>query len=201
MKKFLLLLTLSFMAVGLVACNSSTNSNTTTATTVAQQSTPLEGDVLVVYYSHTGTTKAFAENIANVTGGDLFELQTDPAYPKSPNDLVSYAGSNPTEYKDAKIPQLVSGVPNLADYEYVFLGTPIWYEDASLPVKAFLQSHDFNENQVVFPFTTAGNSDGQGALATIKTMINKGRVTNVLDSYADMSRSEQDILNWINENK
>lgn len=43
------------------------------------------GNVLVVYYSATGNTAAVARTIAEVTGGDLFEIT--PAEPYTDEDL------------------------------------------------------------------------------------------------------------------
>ena len=42
-------------------------------------------DVLVVYFSATGTTKDVAEKIASITNGDLYEIK--PAKPYSDADL------------------------------------------------------------------------------------------------------------------
>ena len=51
-----------------------------------EQSPVEERDVLVVYFSATGTTKGVAEKIADLTGGDIFEIV--PAVPYSAADLA-----------------------------------------------------------------------------------------------------------------
>ena len=85
------------------------------------------GKTLVVYFSATGNTEAAANYIAEITGGDLFELE--PADPYTNEDLnwrdedsrVVYEHDNP----DARDVELVADtVENWDEYDTVFIGYP-----------------------------------------------------------------------------
>ena len=88
---------------------------------------PSGGKTLVVYYSATGNTQEAANLIAELTGGDLFELE--PADPYTDEDLnysdensrVVYEHDNP----DAREVALAQDtVDNWDEYDTVFLGYP-----------------------------------------------------------------------------
>ena len=90
------------------------------------------GDVLVVYYSATGSTEKIAGYIADAAGGDVFELVPAEA--------------------------LVSSVPeNWESYDTVFIGYPIWWGIAAWPVNGFVAANDFTGKNIV-PFCTSLSS-------------------------------------------
>ena len=75
----------------------------------------IDKKVLIAYYSHSGNTKAAAEKIQSVTGGDLFEIKPSKEYPKDYNTLVNLAQTE--KQKDVK-PELTDN-GNIEDYEIV----------------------------------------------------------------------------------
>ena len=87
------------------------------------------GGTLVVYYSATGNTEQVANYIADITGGDLFELE--PAEPYTSDDL-DWTDDNSRvsqEYYDESLRdvELVADtVENWDSYDTVFIGYPIW---------------------------------------------------------------------------
>ncbi len=119
-----------------------------------------EPRVLVAYFSATGNTEGVANDIAQATGGDLFEIT--PADPYTSEDLnwtdensrVVYEYENPEE-RDT---ELVTYTPeNWADYDVVFIGYPIWWYDAAWPVEGFVEENDFT-GKTVIPFCTSSSS-------------------------------------------
>lgn len=93
----------------------------------ASQKETLTGKTLVVYFSATGNTESAANNIAQATGGDLFELE--PAEPYTDEDL-NYNNDNSRvsrEHEDESLRnvELVADtVENWDDYDTVFIGYP-----------------------------------------------------------------------------
>lgn len=117
--------------------------------------------VLVAYFSRAGenyavgrtekgNTAALAEIIAEETGGDLFEIKTKEAYPEKLKDVLETARR---EQKENARPELADKV-NLADYDVIFLGYPIWCSDMPMAVYTFLESNDF-EGKTIIPFATS----------------------------------------------
>lgn len=156
------------------------------------------GDVLVVYYSATGNTEQAAEYIAEVTGGDLFELE--PAEPYTDEDL-NWTDDNSRvsrEYADESLRdvELVSTtVENWDSYDTVYIGYPIWWGIAAWPVNGFVSANDFT-GKTVIPFATSSSS-GMGE---------SGELLAELAGTGDWQEgqrfssgvSETDVTEWVN---
>ena len=118
------------------------------------------GKTLVVYYSATGNTEQAATYIANITGGDLFELE--PADPYTDEDL-NYGNEDSRvsrEHEDESLRdvELVADtVDNWDSYDTVFIGYPIWWGIAAWPVDGFVEANDFT-GKTVIPFCTSASS-------------------------------------------
>lgn len=118
------------------------------------------GNTLVVYFSATGNTEQAANYIAEITGGDLFELEPAESYT---DDDLNWTDDNSRvsrEYEDESLRdvELVSDtVDNWEDYDTVFIGYPIWWGIAAWPVDTFVQVNDFT-GKTVIPFCTSSSS-------------------------------------------
>ncbi len=124
-----------------------------------------EPKVLIAYYSQSGNTKAVAEQIQAKFGGDLYEITLAAPYPAGERETIEIVG----QQREAGIlPELGGTVENMDEYDVVFIGTPIWFGTASLPVFAFVEAHsgDF-AGKTVIPFYTCGGGDAGGYVADI----------------------------------
>ncbi len=119
--------------------------------------------VLIAYYSQSGNTLAVAEQIQAKFGGDLFEIELAAPYPADERETIEIVGR---QREDNILPELSGTVENLNDYDIVFIGTPIWFGTASLPVRVFVEAHDFAGKTVV-PFYTCGGGDAGTYVADI----------------------------------
>lgn len=106
--------------------------------------------VLTVYFSHSGNTRKIAEQIQAKVGGDVFELQTVDPYPRDYNACVNQAKQ---EIADGHKPTLKSKLPNITDYDIVFIGSPVWWYTVAPPVSTFLSEYDLS-GKTVAPFCT-----------------------------------------------
>lgn len=133
--------------------------NTETGTSEEADSEAGSG-TLVVYYSATGNTEAAANYIADITGGDLFELE--PVEPYTDDDL-NWTDDNSRvtlEHEDESLRdvELVADtVDNWDSYDTVFIGYPIWWGIAAWPVDTFVEANDFTRKTVI-PFCTSSSS-------------------------------------------
>ena len=118
------------------------------------------GGTLVVYFSATGNTETAAGYIAQLTGGDLFEII--PADPYTDEDL-NYNDDNSRvsqEYADESLRDVeleADTVENWDSYDTVFIGYPIWWGIAAWPVSSFVEANDFT-GKTVIPFCTSASS-------------------------------------------
>ena len=113
---------------------------------------------LVAYFSASGTTKEAAERLATAAGADLFEIK--PVVPYSSADLnwMDKNSRSSVEMNDPDSrPEIAETIPNMADYDTVFIGFPIWWYVAPHIIHTFLESYDFSEKTLV-PFATSGGS-------------------------------------------
>lgn len=113
---------------------------------------------LVAYFSASGETKRAAERLAKAAGADLFEIR--PAVPYTGTDLNwndKHSRSSVEMNDPASRPEIAEICPNVADYDAVFVGFPIWWYVAPRIIATFLESHDFT-GKTMIPFATSGGS-------------------------------------------
>lgn len=126
--------------------------------------------ILVAYFSATGNTRPIAETIADLTGGDLFEIV--PAEPYTDDDL-NYSNDNcraNQEQNDAAArPEISGAVENMADYDIVLIGHPIWWGEEPRILDTFMESYDFSGKTVV-NFCTSGGSGVSTSTENLKAL-------------------------------
>jgi len=171
-----------------------------TDTDSANESTSAEdtsdhSDILVVYFSATGTTKGVAERIAAVTGGDLYEiLAADPytADDLNYNDSSSRSTSEQND-KNAR-PEIGSEDISLEGYTTVYLGFPIWWGEEPRILDTFVEKYSF-EGITVIPFCTSGGSGIGRSGPNMEALAGSG--TWLEGKRFSGNVSEADLQSWI----
>ncbi len=153
--------------------------------------------ILVAYFSATGTTKPLAEYAADILHADLYEIV--PADPYTAEDLAYYTGGRADqEQNDPTARPAISGfVADMAQYDTVLLGYPIWHGQAPRIISTFLESYDFS-GKTILPFCTS-HSSGIGSSAD--NLHGLAPNANWLEGErfaAETSREE--IGKWLDEN-
>jgi diketogulonate reductase-like aldo/keto reductase/flavodoxin len=122
------------------------------------------GKTLVAYFSATNTTRPLAEYASDILSADLYEII--PEIPYTDADLAYYTnGRADREQNDPAARPGISGrVENMADYDVIFLGYPIWHGQAPRIISTFLESYDLTGKTIV-PFCTS-HSSGIGSSDT-----------------------------------
>ncbi len=114
---------------------------------------------LVAYFSATGTTKGVAEALQTATGGDLFEIVPVEPYTAADLNYNTDCRANAEQQDPSARPAIAPDctVANMADYDVVFLGYPIWWGIPPKIMRTFVESYDLSGKTVV-PFCTSGGS-------------------------------------------
>ena len=118
--------------------------------------------ILVAYFSRTGdnyavgniakgNTHIVADMIAEAVGADTFEIKTLKDYPANYKECTEVANN---ELEENARPELAAKVPNMQDYDVIFLGYPIWWSDMPMAVYTFMESYDF-QGKTIIPFCTS----------------------------------------------
>lgn len=111
---------------------------------------PENSKVLVAYFSWGGTTRRMATQIAEQTGGTLFEIVPVTPYPTEYTPCTEVA----LEERDNNArPAIKDKVNNWDEYDIVFIGCPVWWHTAPMIINTFSESYDF-EGKIVVPFCT-----------------------------------------------
>ncbi|MBD5135440.1 MAG: flavodoxin [Lachnospiraceae bacterium] len=147
-------------------------------------------DVLIVYFSQTGTTKAVADKIQKLTGGDLLQIQEKDKYPNDYDKTVERAKK---ELNKKSFPKIKTQALNMKSYDVVYVGFPIWWHSTPRVVNTFLKQYNF-KGKTVIPFCTSGGSDISEALPEIKELC-KG--STILEGYTADSGSKSEIKKWL----
>ena len=208
MKKFLAILLTLLLVMGLAACggndseaaeDSSAATNDTATETQAEEleeeSAEVEGGVLVVYFSMTGTTRGIAEKIATITGADIYEIKAAQEYT---SDDLNYNDSETratVEQKDPTVrPEIGSDPVSLDGYTTVYIGYPIWWGEEPRIMDTFVESYDF-DGKTVIPFCTSGSSSIGNSGKNLATNAGSG---NWLDGQRfGGSTTEDELRGWI----
>lgn len=161
-----------------------------------QSSSELVDDVIIIYYSRTGNTEKIASIISEATGANLVHLETVEPYSDDDNELLKMFGDTVESYDQYPSPELATKIENLDQYKYVFIGTPVWYDAPAMPVRAFLETYTFTEDQIILPFATH-MSTGQGAYEKMMEIQPDVQMASLFDKRG---YTTEDIINWINEN-
>ena len=187
------------MAVALVTLTACGSTGTTASQPASDgaKAAASPGKVLVVYFSATGNTKRVAETIANHENATIFEIQ--PTEPYSDSDL-NYRDDNSRVVREHAQPQLrptyQGDVADWDSYDTVYIGYPLWWQQATHVVYTFVESHNFNGKKVI-PFCTSMSSSlGDSGQNLAKAAGTGDWQTGVRFSGG---ASDNDVLNWLQQ--
>lgn len=147
---------------------------------------------LVVYFSHTGTTKEVAVSIQELTGSDILRIREETKYPTVYSETTALAQK---EFNEGILPATTTRVLNWDQYDTIYVGFPIWYYKMPMIVESFLQNYEFDGKTVV-PFCTSGGSSISGAMDQINERCEGATVTS---GYTANSGSDTEITAWLAE--
>jgi flavodoxin len=154
------------------------------------------GRVLVIYYSWTGHTQDIAEQIAALTKGDTYRIQTQEEFKSSP----AFYARLKKELSNKIYPALAGNLPDVSNYDVVFVGAPVWWYTMATPMYSFLGQMDF-KNKKVIPFSTQGSNPGTflkdfTANAQNAQVGNYANFNNVGPEYNEAVHNK--IVHWLN---
>lgn len=114
--------------------------------------------VLVAYFSASGVTAKLAKRLAEGIGADLFEIKAETPYTKADLNWMNKKSRSSVEMNDRNCrPAISSRVDDMAQYDVVFVGFPVWWYREPSIIDTFMESYDFSGKTVV-PFATSGMS-------------------------------------------
>lgn len=155
-------------------------------------------NILVVYFSWSGNTRALAETISQRVGGELFEIVPETPYPENYRRCTEQAKK---EINEGFRPKLKSMPKNLDSADIIFVGSPNWWGTYAPPVATLLDDPAFKGKTIV-PFFTHGGGGMQRCESDMKKQLPNStflRALSVSGSSADSDRTKRTISAWLDE--
>ena len=149
MKKVIMLFAAVTMMVAAVSCN---------------QNTKKVPKMLIVYYSQTSNTKVVADEIQHLLGADVEVVIPVNPYSGTYQETIERSAK---EREEGILPEIEPLKANLADYDVIFLGYPIWFGTYAPPIATLLSKIDLNGKKVV-PFCTFGSGGLESSVNDLK---------------------------------
>ena len=217
MKKILTIMCLALFAIMTAACGSAetpakSEKTVSNNNSVSTQAPAAQGKrILVAYFSRAdentggvgyiekGNTRILAEMAADITKGDLFEIKTVKPYPKEYRPATEVAKQ---EKENNERPEINGPLPDMSQYDVIFLGYPIWWSDLPMGVYTFLEKENF-AGKTIIPFCTHEGS-GIGNTERFIAETTKAKVLPGLEMRGKKAQTQQaearkDMEKWVNE--
>ncbi len=138
-------------------------------------------NVLVVYFSGTGTTRGAAKKIQKATGGKLYQIKAADPYTSADLDYSNdNCRANVEQQDDSVRPKIKGKVKNIRKYDVLFVGYPIWWGKEPMIIRTFLESYNLKGKKIV-PFCTSGGSGISGSMEGVKAAAEDAKVVSGKD--------------------
>lgn len=193
MKKILTYWLYSLLTVfSLTACNNDNNN----PDMPKGLETPVEnvGKTIIVYFSWGGNTRMVANNIQDLTGADIVEVETVIPYPDKYEDVIKIA---PDELASDYRPELKTKVDNMDEYDTLIVGTPIWGGHLAPAMKSFLASYNLKGKNIA-PFCTHGGSGTSQSVNDILSVCPDVNILECIAIYGNQAQSSRaNLEKWL----
>ena len=152
--------------------------------------------LLISYFSASGVTKRVAEKIKEAVNGDIFEIEPEQKYTSEDLDWNNKQSRSSIEMADkSSRPAIAKKVENLADYDTVVIGFPVWWYTAPTIINTFIEENDLTGKKI-YVFVTSGGSSQAGCFKDLKE-----KYTNL--DFVDARRfngseSSEEYISWLN---
>ena len=216
-KTILALIMVATLMFAMGACGSDDDTTQETGVTETTENTeaandssaPKDSKMLVVFFSRTGeqytvgvidegNTAVVAKMIAEKTGADIYEIIPETDYPYTYAELTDVAKK---EQNENARPAIKDALPDMSQYDTVFIGAPVWWGDWPMIMYTFFESADLSGKNLI-PFST---HEGSGLSGFDKKLGSAVPDATVLDGLAvrgndcqnDKAGVESEVDEWL----
>ena len=167
-----------------------------------------KGKTLVVYFSKAGenyavgnikkgNTRIIAEMIAEETDGTLFQVESVKDYPKDYTKCTEVAHQE----LDSNARPAIKGDIDVENFDVVYIGYPIWWNDMPMPVYTFIEKHSW-QSKTVIPFSTHEGSGLGSTESSLKKACEGATVLKGLAVRGTIAQNSQEqarkaVENWL----
>ncbi len=176
-------------AAMLTGCASQGGNNATNSTTNSTKSKSI-----VVYYSQNGGTEKVAKIFSERLGIEIDSIVCNEPYD---SDFGKTIQRWQEERQKDILPAIKPIGHNIADYDTIYLGYPVWGGTYASPMMSFITATDL-KGKVIVPFCTFGSGGLNTSTDNLKDQL---KDTKVLDGYgvraARISKAKAEIETFL----
>ena len=146
-----------------------------------------------------GNTAIMVDYIKELANVDVFEIVPEKPYPTDYMECVRYV--NDVEIPQNLRPAYKGDVENLADYDNIFIGGPIWCGQPPMLIRTFIEAHQSELSGKTFvPFGTHGGSGVSSYSSLIRSYFPDAKLLESLGIAGTDIRSNASktrVENWL----
>ena len=155
------------------------------------------GKVLILYYtwSEQANTENAAKIIQGLTQADM--VKVEPAAPFPDLESGEFIAWGREQLENQAWPEIKDLGLDPASYDFIFIGTPVWFGSVSFPIETLLLNTDFGGKPAAC-FAMANSNAGE-VLDHFKNKIKNAQVREGITFHMkDETELESKITEWIN---
>lgn len=167
-------------------------------------------NVVILYFSATGTTKSAASRIKKKTKGKMIEIKAADPYTSRDLDYNNDDSRVARENASASTPAKSKVRPKIANLktikkavkkaDIVYIGYPNWWASIPMPIASFLEEYDFS-GKTIIPFCSHGGGRFGQSLTAIAKLAPDAAMGEALSiHYSGGSSMPDDVSEWLRAN-
>lgn len=158
---------------------------------------------LVLYYSLSGNTEVVANEVSELTGGELKKIELTRRTGK-----IGFAWAAVSSLMGLKASIKIPDV-SLGDYDNIFIGGQVWAGRTSTPINSILEKFDFSGKNIFVFLTLADEKAPAAVFQSIAGRVEKkgGKVIDtlfiqtVMKSILSAETMKKPVSDWIDRNR
>jgi flavodoxin len=157
-----------------------------------------DADSIIIYFSRSGNTENLAKIVQSQTNADILELTISNPYPEDYKKSVDRANQ---ERDNEEYPKIITDIPDLSQYDHVYLGYQTWAMTLSNPISSFLINYgELLDGKEIYPFSSnAGYGEGN-SIERIQELLPNSTIKESFSIQDEEVISSQDeIAEWLGQ--
>lgn len=152
-------------------------------------------NILVAYFSASGTTEKVAQKLSQQIDADLFKIRPKQVYTSDDLNWNDENSRSSLEMKNPDSrPEISNKVEKMEQCDTVFVGFPIWWYREPSIIDTFIESYDFKEKTII-PFATSGGSGIGKSSQYIQQLAPKAKV--IQGKRLNFAISDEELNTWV----
>jgi flavodoxin len=152
--------------------------------------------VLILYYtwSEEANTETAAQILQGLTSADIIKVEPATPFPEmNSGEMIAWAGE---QRRTPGWPEIKELGVNPADYDFIFVGTPVWFGTLSPPIETMLANTDFGGKQMAC-FAMANSREGDVLIHFGEKVINAQVKEGIAFRMQSETEVEEKLTQWV----